>query len=41
MVSSVRTIDKRKESVNEIEKAEENYSLPRIFLIDIILDKVT
>lgn len=41
MVSAVRTIDKRKESVNDIEKAEENTILFRIFFTDIILDEVT
>ena len=37
MVPAVRAIDKRKESVNEIEKAEEMISLFRVFFIWISL----
>ena len=37
MVPAVRTIDKRKESVNDIEKAEEMISLFRVFFIWISL----
>ena len=37
MVPAVRAIDKRKESVNDIEKAEEMISLFRVFFIWISL----